>query len=181
MTRAAAKNHAWVTIVTEPDAVRAAAHRAARQRRHRRRRDRAARSRSRRSPAPPRTTPRSSHGSRTTSCCPRTSSLALERTDETLRYGENPHQHGARYRRAGHDELVGRPSSQHGGLALSYLNYYDADAAWKLVHDLGDRPGVRDHQARQPVRRRASTTRSPTAYQRALECDERPRSAASSR
>ena len=26
---------------------------------------------------------------------------------------------------------------QHAGLALSYLNLYDADAAWRLVHDLG--------------------------------------------
>ena len=34
--------------------------------------------------------------------------LALERTDETLRYGENPHQRGARYRLRRHDELVGR-------------------------------------------------------------------------
>src|SRR4029079_4501216 len=61
--------------------------------------------------------------------------LALDRTDETLRYGENPHQAGARYRRRGTpswwDGVV-----QHGGLALSYLNYYDADAAWLLVNDL---------------------------------------------
>ena len=65
--------------------------------------------------------------------------LALDRTDETLRYGENPHQPGARYRRHGTtswwDGVI-----QHGGLALSYLNYYDADAAWLLVHDLGDGP-----------------------------------------
>ena len=32
---------------------------------------------------------------------PGTSRLALERTDDELRYGENPHQHGARYRVAG--------------------------------------------------------------------------------
>ncbi len=52
-----------------------------------------------------------------------------------MRYGENPHQHGARYRIAGQhswwDEVV-----QHGGKELSYLNVFDADAAWRLVHEL---------------------------------------------
>ena len=69
---------------------------------------RAARSRSTRSPAPPRTTPRSCSGCRTTSCCPSTSSSRSNAPTRQLRYGENPHQQGARYRRAGHDELVGR-------------------------------------------------------------------------
>ena len=60
--------------------------------------------------------------------------LALERAG-SLRYGENPHQHGARYR------IVGRHSwwddvVQHGGKELSYLNIFDADAAWRLVHEL---------------------------------------------
>ena len=63
---------------------------------------------------------------------PRTIHLALERA-EILRYGENPHQQGARYRFAGAhgwwDSMV-----QHGGKALSYLNLYDAEAAWWLVH-----------------------------------------------
>ena len=61
--------------------------------------------------------------------------LALERTGEALRYGENPHQHAARYRISGTtswwDDV-----EQHAGLALSYLNLYDADAAWRIVHDL---------------------------------------------
>jgi phosphoribosylaminoimidazolecarboxamide formyltransferase/IMP cyclohydrolase len=61
--------------------------------------------------------------------------ISLERC-ETLRYGENPHQHGARYRRIGGapgwlDAVV-----QHGGRELSYLNLFDADAAWQLVHEL---------------------------------------------
>jgi len=59
---------------------------------------------------------------------------ALELATE-LRYGENPHQRGARYRAAGEptwwDGVV-----QHAGAALSYLNLFDADAAWRLVHDL---------------------------------------------
>ena len=66
--------------------------------------------------------------------------LALERAQE-LRYGENPHQQGARYREVGRsgwwDGMV-----QHGGKELSYLNLYDTEAAWRLVHSLGDEPGV---------------------------------------
>jgi phosphoribosylaminoimidazolecarboxamide formyltransferase/IMP cyclohydrolase len=75
---------------------------------------------------------------------PQTLHLSLERAGE-LRYGENPHQAGARYRimggRAGWADGV----VQHGGLALSYLNIFDADAAWKLAHELigtGEGPGT---------------------------------------
>ncbi len=52
---------------------------------------------------------------------------------QSLRYGENPHQQAARYRLDGStgwwDTAV-----QHGGKALSYLNLFDAEAAWRLVH-----------------------------------------------
>jgi len=62
--------------------------------------------------------------------------VALERA-EVLRYGENPHQQGARYRFAGAhgwwDSMV-----QHGGKDLSYLNLYDTEAAWRLVNDFDD-------------------------------------------
>lgn len=64
--------------------------------------------------------------------------LTLERA-EVLRYGENPHQVGARYREVGRrgwwDAVV-----QHGGLPLSYLNLFDADAAWRLAHAFPGRP-----------------------------------------
>ena len=97
--------------------------------------------------------------------------LPLTRTDETLRYGENPHQQGARYRRVGAtswwDGLV-----QHGGLALSYLNLYDTEAAWKLAHDLGDRAVCAIIKHANPCGV-AVADDLPTAYQRALECDER--------
>ncbi len=67
---------------------------------------------------------------------PATLHLSLE-TAQPLRYGENPHQRGARYREMGStswwDDVV-----QHGGMALSYLNLYDADAAWRLAHQLAD-------------------------------------------
>ncbi len=63
---------------------------------------------------------------------PATLHLVLEKAQE-LRYGENPHQRGARYRRAGRrswwDDAV-----QLGGKELSYLNLFDAEAAWRLVH-----------------------------------------------
>ena len=85
---------------------------------------------------------------------PPTIHLALERVQD-LRYGENPHQTGARYREVGTtswwDDV-----EQHGGLALSYLNLFDADAAWGLANDLAHTTGParrRHHQARQPVRR----------------------------
>lgn len=67
--------------------------------------------------------------------------FALEKTDE-LRYGENPHQIGARYKwslnRSGWwDEVI-----VHGGKAMSYLNVVDAEAAWRLVHELGEEPAA---------------------------------------
>ena len=67
---------------------------------------------------------------------PPTLHLSLELA-ETLRYGENPHQVGARYR------STGRPSwwdsvVHHQGIPLSYLNLYDADAAWGLLHEIKD-------------------------------------------
>ena len=70
---------------------------------------------------------------------PPTLHLTLERT-AVLRYGENPHQRGSRYRTAGTrswwDDVV-----QHGGKELSYLNLFDGDAAWRLVHELASDAG----------------------------------------
>ena len=97
--------------------------------------------------------------------------LALDRTDEELRYGENPHQQAARYRTVGTsswwDGVV-----QHSGVPLSYLNFYDADAAWKLAFDLGDRPTVAIIKHANPCGAAVAVDLA-TAYQRALECDER--------
>jgi phosphoribosylaminoimidazolecarboxamide formyltransferase/IMP cyclohydrolase len=65
---------------------------------------------------------------------PLTLHLSLERAQD-LRYGENPHQRGARYREVGArswwDGVV-----QRSGMALSYLNLLDGEAAWVLVHEL---------------------------------------------
>jgi phosphoribosylaminoimidazolecarboxamide formyltransferase/IMP cyclohydrolase len=67
---------------------------------------------------------------------PSTIHLALERA-EILRYGENPHQQGARYRFRGASSWWDA-MTQHGGKALSYLNLYDTEAAWRLVHRFDD-------------------------------------------
>jgi phosphoribosylaminoimidazolecarboxamide formyltransferase/IMP cyclohydrolase len=71
---------------------------------------------------------------------PETLHLTLERAN-VLRYGENPHQIGGRYRMAGTTPWWDGVE-QHAGSALSYLNIFDADAAWRLVHELrSDWPG----------------------------------------
>jgi phosphoribosylaminoimidazolecarboxamide formyltransferase/IMP cyclohydrolase len=101
---------------------------------------------------------------------PPTLHLALERAEE-LRYGENPHQRGARYRDRSRptwwDGVV-----QHGGTALSYLNLFDADAAWRLVTELGtgsDRAVAIIKHANPCGAALAPTLAD--AYRRALECD----------
>ena len=103
---------------------------------------------------------------------PPTLHLALERVQD-LRYGENPHQQGARYRRSGTtswwDDV-----QQHAGIPLSYLNLYDAEAAWLLVHDVGSDPAVAIIKHANPCGV-AVANDLPTAYQRAFDCD--PRSA----
>lgn len=60
---------------------------------------------------------------------------------QTLRYGENPHQQGARYRAKGQSGWWDS-AEQLGGKELSYLNLFDTEAAWRLVHDLTDEPAV---------------------------------------
>jgi phosphoribosylaminoimidazolecarboxamide formyltransferase/IMP cyclohydrolase len=75
------------------------------------------------------------------SAVPTSLHLTLERAD-VVRYGENPHQIGARYRFAGTSPWWDGVT-KHAGSALSYLNLFDADAAWRLVHELAsDVPGL---------------------------------------
>jgi len=99
---------------------------------------------------------------------PATLELSLERAQE-LRYGENPHQRAARYRVTGltsfWDDVV-----QHGGMALSYLNIFDADAAWALVHDLGDGPAAAIIKHANPCGAAVADDVA-TAYHRAFEGD----------
>ncbi len=104
---------------------------------------------------------------------PPTIHLALERVQE-LRYGENPHQTGARYRDIGTTSWWDGVE-QHGGMALSYLNLFDADAAWGLANDLAatfGKPAVAIIKHANPCGAAVADTLA-EAYQRAFECDER--------
>jgi phosphoribosylaminoimidazolecarboxamide formyltransferase/IMP cyclohydrolase len=101
---------------------------------------------------------------------PPTYHLALERAEVT-RYGENPHQRGARYRRIGSTSWLDE-IEQHSGLALSYLNLFDADAAWRCVHDLGDEPAAVVVKHANPCGVAVGGTLA-DAYQRAYDCDSR--------
>ena len=103
---------------------------------------------------------------------PKTLHLSLEHA-QSLRYGENPHQTGARYRDLGAkswwDDAV-----QHSGAALSYLNLFDAEAAWRLVHEF-DTPAAAVIVKHANPCGVALAERIETAYERAFEAD--PKSA----
>ena len=97
-----------------------------------------------------------------------TVSLTLER-QEVLRYGENPHQTGARYRIAGQSSWWDQ-TAQLQGKAMSYLNVFDADAAWRLAHSLGDDPSATVIKHANPCGAAVADDIA-TAYRRAHECD----------
>jgi phosphoribosylaminoimidazolecarboxamide formyltransferase/IMP cyclohydrolase len=106
--------------------------------------------------------------------------LTYRREPLALRYGENPHQRAALYRTestgvGGGGEPWWAAMTQHGGMALSYLNLYDADAAWLLVHDLAtrfDRPAAAIIKHANPCGAAIASTLA-DAYEHAFECDER--------
>jgi phosphoribosylaminoimidazolecarboxamide formyltransferase/IMP cyclohydrolase len=106
---------------------------------------------------------------------PPTLHVAATREERTLRYGENPHQRAALYRTDGANPWWAT-ATQYGGIALSYLNLYDADAAWLLAHDIGvasgDRPAVAIIKHANPCGAAVADTLA-AAYQRAFECDAR--------
>ena len=99
---------------------------------------------------------------------PPTVSLTLER-QEVLRYGENPHQTGARYRIAGQSSWWDQ-AQQLQGKAMSYLNVFDADAAWRLAYSLGDDPAAVVIKHANPCGAAVADDIA-TAYRRAHECD----------
>jgi phosphoribosylaminoimidazolecarboxamide formyltransferase/IMP cyclohydrolase len=95
--------------------------------------------------------------------------VGLEKVAET-RYGENPHQRGAVYR----DPTPGAPkgiadAEKLHGLDMSYLNYLDADAAWRAAIDF-DEPAVVIVKHATPCGI-ASHTDVAVAYERAYESD----------
>jgi len=105
---------------------------------------------------------------------PASQHLTYWREPLALRYGENPHQRAALYRADGADPWWAS-LTQHGGLALSYLNLYDADAAWQIAHDLAarfGRPAAVIVKHANPCGAAVASTQA-NAYQRAFECDER--------
>lgn len=98
---------------------------------------------------------------------PRHLVLPLQRV-APLRYGENPHQLGARYR----DRLGGGwldEMAQHGGKELSFINLLDSEAAWQLVHAFAEPACVIVKHAN-PCGVATGATAA-DAYRRAFECD----------
>lgn len=169
MVRAAAKNNAWVGVVTSPaqyDGVLAELRSA----------DGALSDATRRALALEAFAHTASYDAaivrwlQREELLPRHLVVPLTKTEDVLRYGENPHQEAARYRAAG------TPSwwdgvTQHSGLALSYLNYYDAEAAWQLAHDLGSQPACAIIKHANPSGVAVADDLA-AAYQLALEADE---------
>jgi phosphoribosylaminoimidazolecarboxamide formyltransferase / IMP cyclohydrolase len=102
---------------------------------------------------------------------PVTLDIRAERHPLALRYGENPHQRAALYRSDGADPWWA-DMTQHSGVALSYLNLFDADAAWLLAHDLGDQPTCAIIKHANPCGVAVASTLA-EAYQKAFECDSR--------
>jgi phosphoribosylaminoimidazolecarboxamide formyltransferase/IMP cyclohydrolase len=102
-----------------------------------------------------------------TAALPQRMSLHLIRED-TLRYGENPHQQGARYRIEGNNSWWST-AQQLGGKEMSYLNVLDGEAAWNLVSNF-DQPCVAIIKHANPCGL-AVAENIETAYERALACD----------
>src|SRR5256712_11023784 len=59
---------------------------------------------------------------------------------QSLRYGENPHQHGAFYRDFGSSEPGVAKARQLHGKEMSYNNFLDANAALELAKEYGAAP-----------------------------------------
>ncbi|KLE34258.1 bifunctional phosphoribosylaminoimidazolecarboxamide formyltransferase/IMP cyclohydrolase [Aurantiacibacter luteus] len=101
---------------------------------------------------------------------PASLSLAMTRGD-TLRYGENPHQHAALYLPAGPSSRGVPQAEQVQGKELSYNNLNDADAALGLVAEFpADRPAVVIVKHANPCGVAVADTLL-EAWQAALACD----------
>ena len=85
---------------------------------------------------------------------------------KSLRYGENPHQEAALY---GPDDGFWAKTILHKGLALSYLNIFDSEAAWQLVNEF-DKPTSVIVKHANPCGASTGETIS-DAYKRAFEGD----------
>jgi phosphoribosylaminoimidazolecarboxamide formyltransferase/IMP cyclohydrolase len=163
MVRAAAKNHAWVGVVTDPgqyDEVGAAVTAGGLDADLRRRLAAAAFFRT------------ASYDAAIVEWLhpgdlPERAVVALERQD-TLRYGENPHQGGASYRQVGRSSWWADAILTQ-GKAMSFNNHLDAEAAWRLVNRF-EEPAVVIVKHTNPCGV-AIAESAPDAYARAWECD----------
>ncbi len=97
--------------------------------------------------------------------------LRLEKA-RGLRYGENPHQNGALFFSPARESWL-RGLKQHSGMELSYLNLFDADSAWRLVHELTgpSRPAAVIVKHANPCGAAVSDAGISEAYRLAFEAD----------
>jgi phosphoribosylaminoimidazolecarboxamide formyltransferase / IMP cyclohydrolase len=94
--------------------------------------------------------------------------ISVERK-QSMRYGENPHQHAALYVPAGRPVAGLAGAKQLQGKELSYNNLVDLDAAWNLVTEF-QRPGVAIIKHNNPCGA-AERESLLDAYLKALACD----------
>ena len=145
--------------------------RAARRRRRRScRSPRASRSRPRRSPTPPATTPRSRAGSPSGATTSRRCSCARSRRSPTSPTARTRTSAPPTTRRSARRRTCSSNVRQLGGKQLSFNNLLDLNAA-RAARARVRRPGVRDRQAQQPLRRARSATTPLDAYRKAFACD----------
>ena len=150
MVRASAKNHAWVTIVTNPNQYDALLEEL-------RANDGTVSEETRRAFALEAFAHTSAYDAAIVQWLqageelPQHLFVALERSEDALRYGENPHQQAARYRRRGVTSWWDSVHATRRARAVvpQLLRHGRRVAARARSRE---RAGVRDHQARQPVR-----------------------------
>ena len=99
---------------------------------------------------------------------PQKMSIQLTKQQE-LRYGENPHQAAAFYRRSTATEHSLVNAEQLGGKPLSYNNLLDTDACWAIVREF-DEPGVVILKHQNPCGSAMGATIA-EAFDRAFACD----------
>lgn len=95
--------------------------------------------------------------------------LAYERS-ETMRYGENPHQKAALYRRVGHDPAGWFKATVHQGKTVSYNNLVDLEASVALSAEL-EAPACVVVKHTNPCGAAAAATSLAEAWEMALETD----------
>ncbi len=88
---------------------------------------------------------------------------------QELRYGENPHQTAAFYRKPNSTGGIGHAKQLH-GKELSYNNIVDIDAAWNLVSEFTEEPAVAIIKHTNPCGMATADTLL-DAYKKAFEAD----------